>query len=405
MRNTSILIRGGRVHTPDGPLDQAELLIRNGLIESCQPRIQVESDVKVVEARGLEVLPGFVDLQVNGGSGRAVLEGTSEAVQEIARGLLSEGTTSFLPTLISASEISLLDSVATIRKARDLLLTKKVFPPQASILGVHLEGPFLNPEMAGAHSVGDICLPDMSLFNRLADAWSGVNGQPSGPAVLTFAPEIEGAMDLLKVALKRGWQLSFGHTLASYDQAALAVEKGVRLATHLFNRMGSFHHRDPGATGLILTDPRVKCGLIADTTHVHPAVLQATLRLKGAKGAFLVSDATPAGDSPKKISATYQMGGVKIKCKNNRITTESGALAGALLSPRKALENIVRTCGFSLEEALPWVTSTPAQILGLEKRKGQITAGADADIVILDSNWKVRWVCVGGQIALEQIEF
>ena len=403
MADTPILIRGGRVHTPNGPQDQAELLIQNGSIKACQPRIRVDSDVKVVDAPGLEVLPGFVDLQVNGGSGRAVLEGTIDDIQEVARGLLSEGTTSFLPTLISASEINLLDSIATTRMAQDLLRTKEVLPPQASILGVHLEGPFLNLELAGAHAVEDIRLPDTTLFNQLADAWAGADGHPVGPAILTFAPEIEGAMDLLKVARKRGWQLSFGHTLATYDEAALAVEKGVRLATHMFNRMGSFHHRDPGVIGLILTDPRVKCGLIADTTHIHPAVLQATLRLKGAKGAFLVSDATPAGSSTKKMSATYQKGRVKIQCKDNRITTESGALAGALLSSRRSLENIVKVCGFSLEEALPWVTSTPARILGLEKRKGEITVGADADVVILDSDWEVRWVCVGGQIALDQI--
>jgi N-acetylglucosamine-6-phosphate deacetylase len=169
--------------------------------------------------------------------------------------------------------------------------------------------------------------------------------------------------------------------------------------------MGEFHHRAPGVLGLVLTDSRITAGFIADGIHIHPAALQAALRLKGAGGAFLVSDATPAGDGTEDMveGEGFPMGGTRVFTDGIRAVTSEGTLAGAILSPRRALANAVRLCGFRLEEALPWVTENPARVLGLAGRKGVLASGADADIVVLDADLEVRWVALGGRVALDAL--
>lgn len=395
-----ILLRGGKTHTPEGVLEPCDLLLQDGRIEAFGPRLHAPTGTAVVEAQGRHVVPGFIDLQVNGGGGQAVLEGTESAVRAIARTLAPLGTTAFLPTLISAPEPLLLETLSAVRSA-----STPEEAPAASVVGVHLEGPFLNPEMAGAHPREHLRLPDPPLFDRLARAWEGKDGQPSAPALLTLAPELSGGLALLQRVTQRGWRPAFGHTKATFEEAQRAVRAGVRLATHAFNRMGSFHHREPGVLGVVLTDPRVTAGLIADGIHVHPAALQAALRLKGASGAFLVSDATPAGEdaSESPPAGGFRMGDARVTLEKDRVVTSEGALAGALLSSRRALANAIRLCGFRLEEALPWVTETPARVLGLLGRKGVLAPGADADVAVLDESLEVRWVAVGGRVALNRL--
>ncbi|MEE8110891.1 MAG: N-acetylglucosamine-6-phosphate deacetylase [bacterium] len=395
-----ILIRGGSIHTPEGTIERGDLLLRQGRIEACGPNLHPPAGANVVEVEGNHVVPGFIDLQVNGGGGRAILEGTEAAVRAVAQSLAPVGTTAFLPTLISAPEPALLDSLSAVRAA-----STEDEAPAASIAGIHLEGPFLNPEMAGAHPPEHIRPPDTALFDRLANAWEGPDGRPSAPALLTLAPELAGASELLQNVTRRGWRPALGHTKATYGEAERAVRAGVRLATHAYNRMGEFHHREPGALGLVLTDPRVIAGFIADGIHVHPAVLQAGLRLKGPQGAFLVSDATPAGDEIREKGKTeeFLMGVARVFRDGDRVVTSDGTLAGAILSPRRALANVVRLCGFTLEEALPWVTETPARVLGLYGQKGALVPGGDADVVVLDGDLEVRWVAAGGRVALDRL--
>ncbi|MFQ5912892.1 MAG: N-acetylglucosamine-6-phosphate deacetylase [Nitrospinota bacterium] len=396
----SILLRGGRVHTPQGALEGGDLLLLNGRIEACHTRLDPPPGAIVVEAKGRHVVPGFIDLQVNGGGGRAILEGTETAVRAVARSLAPLGTTTFLPTLISAPETTLLDTLCAVRSA-----SLPDGHPAARVGGVHVEGPFLNPEMAGAHPPEHLRPPDPSLFDRIVRAWEGADGRPSAPALITLAPELSGALDLLETVSQRGWRPAFGHTKATYQEAERAVRAGVRLATHAYNRMGGFHHREPGILGLVLTDRRVTAGFIADGIHVHPAALQAGLRLKGPGGAFLVSDASPAGDEVTETGEPegFLLGGTRIFRQRDRVVTSGGALAGAILSSRRALANVVRLCGFSLEEALPWVTETPARALGLYGRKGALAPGADADVLVLDPDLEVRWVAVGGRVALDRL--
>ncbi len=401
-----ILLRGGRVYTPERTFVPADIILRHGRIEARDSRLAPPPGARVVHVDGGLVAPGFIDLQVNGVGGRAILEGTEDAVRATARSLSASGTTAFLPTLISAPESALLDAFSAIRSAAHPAPDGADEPAAASIAGIHLEGPFLNPEMAGAHPPEHIRPPDSGLFGRLSDSWAGADGSPAAPALITLAPELPGALDLLKTVAQRGWLAAFGHTKATYEEAERAVPEGVRLATHVFNRMGEFHHREPGVLGLVLTDARVTAGFIADGVHVHPAALQAALRLKGTSGAFLVSDATPAGDAAPDGGigpAEFRMGDARILEENGRLVTSGGRLAGARLSARRALANVVRHCGFSVEEALPWVTETPARVLGLYGKKGVLAPGADADIVVLDADLEARWVAVGGRVAVDRL--
>jgi N-acetylglucosamine-6-phosphate deacetylase len=372
----------------------------NGRVEACGKNLTKRADTILVEVQGHHVVPGFIDLQVNGGGGRAILEGTEEAVLAVADYLAPLGTTSFLPTIISAPEDALLDTLTAIRSARGSSV-----PTAVSIAGVHVEGPFLNPEMSGAHLQKHTRPPDPRLFERLAQAWAGPDGRACSPAVLTLAPEIPGALNLLKSVVSRGWRPAFGHTSATYEQAQDAVREGVCLATHAYNRMGTFHHREPGVLGLVLTDPRVTAGFIADGIHVHPTALKAGLQLKGRWGAFLVSDSTPAGDLSLDSCGEkeFLMGDTLIFARRDRLETAEGTLGGALLSPRRALANVIRLCGFSLEEALPWVTETPARVLGLAGKKGILAPAADADVVVLNQDFEVQWVAVGGRIVLDRL--
>ena len=379
-------LRGGRVYLSSGVVEGGQVVFRGKRILSAGPLGPPPSGACVLDLDGALILPGFMDLQVNGGAGRAVMEASPEAIEAIAEDLARRGTTSFLPTLISAPRELLQEGLLAISKARGQ-------GRGAAVLGAHLEGPFLNPRVSGAHLQGHLRPPDPGELERYAKSWEG------GPLVLTLAPELPGALSVIRRMTRFGWIPALGHTAATYEEARLAIASGARLATHTFNGMGGFHHREPGVLGAILDSPEVMAGFIADGVHVHPAALRMAIRAKGAKGTFLVSDATPLGEG--EVSQAF-MGEVPVRLRGGRVETPEGVLAGALLSLRGALKNGMEFCQLPLEGVLPWVSENPARALGLSHRKGRLAQGLDADILVMDQDLEVRLVFVEGELLLDR---
>jgi N-acetylglucosamine-6-phosphate deacetylase len=314
------------------------------------------------------------------------MEATPEAIEAIAEDAARRGTTSFLPTLISAPRELLEEGLSAISKARGRARG-------VAILGAHLEGPFLNPKVSGAHPKGHLRPPDPGELGGYAQSWGG------GPLVLTLAPELPGALSIIRRVADLGWIPALGHSAATYEEARLAIASGARLATHTFNAMGGFHHREPGVLGAILDSPEVMAGFIADGVHVHPAALRMAIRAKGGKSTFLVSDATPLGEG--EVSQAF-MGEVWVRLREGRAETRDGVLAGALLSLRGALRKGMEFCQLPLEGVLPWVSENPARALNLAHRKGRLAEGLDADILVMDQDLEVLLVFVEGELLLDR---
>ena len=264
-------------------------------------------------------------------------------------------------------------------------LKRRTANPRAEILGIHFEGPFISPARRGVHPVEWIAAPSLALFARMIDAAAGT------ARILTLAPEIPGGIELIDAARKAGIVAALGHTDATYEQAMDAIAHGARHAAHVFNAMRPFSHRDTGVLGAVLTSPQVTAELIADGVHVDAAAMKLLLRAKPG-GVILVSDGTAATGMP---DGKYRLGNFDVQVIGGVVRNSEGKLAGSALTLDRALRNIV-ALGIPLDEAVRMLTLYPAQLLGLESRKGTIAAGADADLVFLDSNLQISRVVTRG---------
>ena len=383
---TVTALRGGRVYLSSGVVEGGQVVFQDGKILSAGPIGPPPLGAQIFELDGTLILPGLIDLQVNGGAGRAVMEAAPEAIEAIAQDLARRGTTSFLPTLISGPRELLQEGLSAISEA-------SARGGGATVLGAHLEGPFLNPKASGAHLQAHLRPPDLGELERYAKSWKG------GPLVLTLAPELPGALSVIQGMARWGWTPAMGHTAATYEEAKLAIASGARLATHTFNAMRNFHHRDPGVLGAIFDHSEVMAGFIADGVHVHPAALRMAVQAKGPEGIFLVSDATPLGEAEVPEAS---MGEIPVRVRGGRAETPEGVLAGALLPLRGALKNGMKFCQLPLEDVLPWVSENPARALGVSHRKGRLAEGLDADILVLDSDLEPRLVFVQGEPVLDR---
>jgi N-acetylglucosamine-6-phosphate deacetylase len=383
-----IVIHAGRAFTPFEEISDAVIVVQGSKISAVGQRGKVDlpRGVRELNASGRTVVPGFVDVHIHGAGGHDVMEGTREALEIIAATVAAHGTTSLVATTVTASEKETRGSVAGI--AHFILNTSQYAARElsAEILGIHFEGPFISPARRGVHPAKWIVAPSRELLAEFL-------GEARGTAqILTLAPELPGALDLISVARQAGLVVSLGHTDATYEQAQAAIEAGASHAAHVFNAMRPFSHRGTGVIGAVLTSPKVSAELIADGVHVDEAAMRMLVDLKTPERVILVSDGISATGMP---DGKYQLGMFEVKVSGGVARNAEGKLAGSTLTLDRALRNMV-ALGVPLASALRMVTANPARQIGLGARKGVLAPGADADLVFLDDKLEVSGVMTRG---------
>jgi N-acetylglucosamine-6-phosphate deacetylase len=337
-----------------------------------------------IDLGGGIVAPGFIDWQINGGGGvQFNAEPTVDAIAAISAAHRRAGVTSFLPTVVTDAPQVLSEALAAARAARGRV-------PGA--LGIHVEGPFIDPKRKGVHPPEFIRPMLDKDVEALIDARAGV-------MVVTLAPASV-PLELITRLAKAGIVVSLGHSDASAEEAQSVFEAGARAVTHLYNAMSQLSSRAPGVVGATLADPRIICGLIADGEHAHPAAYRAALAAKGAGGVALVSDAmSPAAGGPD----VFELQGRRMTRVDNKLVADDGTLAGAAITMRDAVDYIVHVLKIPLANALRMATLTPARLLRVDDQIGQLKAGLHADLVHLTDDLEVTEVWAGGR-RLNEVE-
>jgi N-acetylglucosamine-6-phosphate deacetylase len=384
MKKTSV-IKNGMIITPSKTIEKGVVVFEDGKITAVGQKnsVKVPKSAKVIDASGKIVAPGFVDIHIHGGKGRDVMDASYEAVKEIAKFLVSHGTTSFVPTTISASHSDLLRAVKAVKTAMEK------GTDGAEVLGAHLEGPYINLEKRGAHDANYVRLPSIDEFEEI---WAASN---HAVKIVTLAPELEGAKRLIQKLRKLGTAASIGHSNATYTQVVDSIKHGVRHVTHMFNRMSGFDPREPGVVGAVLVHDELTAELICDNIHVHPAAMHLLIRAKGSERVVLVTDAIRAAGMP---DGEYALGEQRIIVKDGVSRLESGDFAGSTLTMNKAVRNMMKLVGTSLQTAVKMATINPAVVINVDKNKGSLEPGKDADIVIIDDEINVYMTIVKGNI-------
>lgn len=371
--------------TPLEKISNAVVLVDDGVITAVAPRSEIEipSNARVEDFGDATLAPGFVDIHIHGGAGHDVMDGTPAALAAIERHLAKHGTTSYYPTTVTAA-VDL--TLHALEKLADAIEKAPASELRARPLGIHAEGPFISREKRGVHPIEHIRDASLDLFDRM---WQASRGHIE---IMTVAPEIAGADDLIREATRRGVHVSLGHSNACLADARKGIDAGARHATHTFNAMRALDHREPGILGAVLTDDRLTAEIIADGVHVAPEMIQLFLKAKGPERAVLVTDAISATGMP---DGEYQLGGFVVDVKGNTCMSD-GRLAGSVLTLDRAVRNVMQFASWPLENALRLATLNPAKVAGACGRKGKIAPGADADFAVLTPSGELIKAVVGG---------
>ena len=371
-------IINGKILLDDNLVEDKVLLFDNRIVNIVE-EIDIE-DVEIIDAKGAYVSAGFIDLHIHGSGGADVMDATPKALEILSSSLLQTGTTSFLATTMTMSNSDIDKALQNIQ-----LHASKV--SGAHILGIHLEGPFINIAKHGAQDKAYVQSPNVSLIENYMQEVK----------MITLAPEIEGAEDFVKLLTTEYPHiiLSIGHSDASYEETQKSFIWGISHATHLFNAMNPYHHRKPGIVGAVF-DSDVTCDIIADLIHTHPSTLELVHKVKKEK-LILITDAMRAGCMK---CGTYDLGGRRVEVNEGRAVLEDGTLAGSVLKINDALSNMRAHTSMSLIEIVNSVTKIPARKLGIHK--GELREGYDADIVIFDENFSIISTIVSGEVKFKR---
>jgi N-acetylglucosamine-6-phosphate deacetylase len=337
--------------------------------------------LEVIDAAGMYVSPGFIDIHIHGSGGADVMDGTPQALETICKTVPQTGTTSFLATTMTMSEEQIIRALENVRTCKETL-------PGAQVLGVHLEGPFINAAKHGAQDATYVQRPHTAWLDAYADV----------VRMITLAPEVPGGMDFVRECMRKYEHiiLSIGHSEADYAESMAGFDAGISHVTHLFNAMPPYHHREPGIVGACFDRDDVTCDVIADLVHTHPHHLRLVQQMKR-ENLILITDAMRAGCMR---CGTYDLGGREVTVSENRAVLEDGTLAGSVLRMNEALRHMRDHTGISLTEAVASVTLVPARKLRISK--GELKSGYDADIVIFDEDFSIISTIVAGEVVYQR---
>jgi N-acetylglucosamine-6-phosphate deacetylase len=381
-------LRHVKIISPSIVIEDAYIVIKEGLILDVGSEPLSNSPATNINLEGYYAIPGFIDTHTHGAKGIEVTDASVDDIFNLSEFYITKGVTSFLPTTVSAPHETLVKTCRAINEA--INAWKPAYGSR--ILGVHLEGPYLNPEAAGAQNLEALRKPDLREFEEYMKASGGFLRQ------ITLAPELEGAMDLISYAVSRKIVVSAGHSNATYEEGLKAIERGVSKANHLFNGMRRFHHRDPGIALALLLSSNVYLEIIADFVHLHPAVVKLVVDYAKPNRVVLITDSISATGLPDGI---YKLGGLEIVVHQgvSRLV-KTGSLAGSTLTLDTALRNMV-SLGYDLKSVVSMLSLVPARSIK-EEKIGDIKPGYFADIVILDEKLSVTKTLVAGEIVFEK---
>ena len=375
-------ITNATIHTPGRVIPRGSVVIDGSRIVAAGAAgdVPAASGATVINAGGMILVPGFIDLQLNGAFGHDFTADPA-AIWRVAAGLPRYGVTAFLPTIITSPLEQVEAGMGVVRDGRPRDFRG------AAPLGLHVEGPFLNPKKKGAHNQQHLRPPTP----EAVAGWSPA----SGVRLVTMAPENPGALEVIAALASRGVVVSTGHSMATYDEAVAGFDAGARYGTHLFNAMPPLGHRDPGLPGALLADDRMTVGFIADGVHTHRSIIALVWRMLGPRRMSLVTDAMAALGMPP---GSHRLGDYDVIVDATSCRLADGTLAGSILELDQALRNLLDITGCSLDEALETMTTTPAKLLGLDGERGRIAPGYTADIVLLSSDLRVQTTIASGEV-------
>jgi N-acetylglucosamine-6-phosphate deacetylase len=379
-----LLIINARVFTMENVIDRGAVLIENGLIKEIFPNTTKWPEVeKVIDGSNLNLIPGFIDGHIHGANGADVMDATEEALDKMASFLPSEGTTSFLATTITQAPENIENALMNVANYKNKL-------GQAEMIGVHLEGPFVEKKRAGAQPKEFIMEPDVELFHK----WQQISGQ--NIKTITMAPEHSRDGSFINALFTEGINVSAGHTDTNFQGMKKAVSEGVRQVTHLCNAMSGIHHRDIGVVGAAFQLEELHAELICDGIHVAPEMMQLIFDNIGSNRLIMITDSMRAKGLPP---GDYELGGQPVSVTDDRAVLEDGTLAGSILKMNEGAKQMLRLRGVSISDIVHMASVNPAKQIGMFERKGSISVGKDADVLLVDDNMNIQYTICRGVIA------
>ncbi len=359
-----------------------QLWLRDGLIEKITKNAKIDGGYQIVDIGDRLLSPGFIDVHIQGAGGADILDGTQDALQTISRTLARVGTTSFLATTVVHGNSS---NEHLIRAAH--AVTEDL--GGATLLGLHIEGPFINPKRRGGIAESCIYPPSPQALSQIF-SWVGTSLR-----MMTIAPELPGNLEIIAALRKKNIIVSFGHSDATYEQTKTGIAAGINHVTHLFNAMPPLNHRQPGPLLAIFEDKSISAQIISDGVHLHPQIVRFAYRLLGLQRCVCITDGVQAMGLPE---GRYRYNGREYESKDGTARYLDGTLIGSALPLAQMVKRFQHFTGCSLAEAIDTGTRHPAHLLGLDHQKGSLTEGKDADLVVLEEDFSAWMTMVKGKI-------